>query len=87
MPTIRRMDEDLQALALRIERLLGGLRTLTEQNQALRAELAQAHQARDDMAGRLEAASQRVQAALARLPDADEPDAAAPQSEDTQAEH
>jgi uncharacterized protein (TIGR02449 family) len=76
------MDEDLQALALRIERLLGALRTLNEQNQALRAELAQANQARAEMADRLAAAGQRVQAALERLPAVD-----APEPDDTQAEH
>lgn len=82
MPTIRRMDEDLQALALRIERLMGAMRTLNDQNQALRAELAAANQARAELAGRLSAAGERVQAALERLPAID-----APEPDDTQAEH
>jgi uncharacterized protein (TIGR02449 family) len=62
------MEEDLQALQQRIERLLANARRLAEENQRLRAELADCTESRHRLEGRMLAARQRVEAALARLP-------------------
>lgn len=62
------MDDDLQALQQRIERLLANARRLADENQRLRAELAAAVEARRGLEGRMLEARHRVEAALSRLP-------------------
>jgi len=62
------MDDDLQALQQRIERLLVNARRLADENQRLRAELADCTESRRRLEGRMLEARHRVEAALARLP-------------------
>ena len=62
------MEDDLQALQERIERLLQGARRLADDNRRLRAELAESHDARERLERRMDEARQRVEAALSRLP-------------------
>lgn len=68
VPTIRAMDDDLQALQQRIERLLANARRLADENQRLRADLAASIDARRRLEGRMIEARQRVESALSRLP-------------------
>jgi uncharacterized protein (TIGR02449 family) len=62
------MNEDLQALQERLDRLLQGMERLARINEALRAELASCHQSRALLEQRMSAASDKVRSALARLP-------------------
>lgn len=62
------MKEDIDALGVRIERLLGIMKRLTEDNARLQAELEASRQANRDMQKRMDDARTRVEAALARLP-------------------
>lgn len=71
IPTIGRMDDELQALEQRIDRLVAALSRLAESNQALRAELAQAGRARAELESRMLEARSRVSSALERLPGAE----------------
>jgi uncharacterized protein (TIGR02449 family) len=94
IPTIRRMDEDLQALAHRIDRLLESMHRLTDDNLALRSELARSHARQADLESRISEARTRVQATLDRIPGGvtttlDTPVASAPDavSDDHQAAH
>lgn len=62
------MDDDLQALHERIERLLQNTRRLADENQRLKTDLAAALEARQRLERRMSDARGRVEAALARLP-------------------
>ncbi|MCA3181653.1 MAG: hypothetical protein O9345_01245 [Burkholderiaceae bacterium] len=66
------MNDDLQALQERIERLLQGARRLADENRRLKAELAESREARQRMERRMSEARTRVEAALSRLPALDE---------------
>jgi len=68
IPTIDRMEEELQALQERIERLLQGSRRLADENQRLQAELLESREARLRLERRMSEARSRVEAALSRLP-------------------
>ncbi len=68
IPTIRRMNEDLQALALRIDRLIEGMQQLADSNRALRAQLTQAQARQHALEQRMEQARAKVKSALDRLP-------------------
>ena len=67
-PTITFMEEDLQALQERIERLLQGARRLADDNARLRAELTESNAVRQRLERRMSEARSRVEAALSRLP-------------------
>jgi uncharacterized protein (TIGR02449 family) len=62
------MENDLQALQERIERLLQGSRRLADENRRLRTELAAANEARQRVERRMHEARGKVEAALSRLP-------------------
>jgi uncharacterized protein (TIGR02449 family) len=62
------MNDELQALQERLERLLRGSRRLAEENRRLVAELAESREARQRIERRMSDARARVEAALARLP-------------------
>jgi uncharacterized protein (TIGR02449 family) len=62
------MEDDLQALQERIERLLQGAGRLADENRRLKAELAESREARQRMERRMSEARTRVEAALSRLP-------------------
>lgn len=62
------MKEELDALGVRIERLLGMMKKLSAENARLRAELARSESGRAQMQDRMNEARVRVEAALARLP-------------------
>lgn len=68
IPTIGRMDDELQALQERIERLLQGARRLADENRRLQAELVESRDARIRLERRMGEARSRVEAALSRLP-------------------
>ena len=62
------MDNELAALEHRLATLLAHARALRAANEALRNELAQAHQRNRDLALRVQQASARLDALLARIP-------------------
>lgn len=62
------MEEELQALQDRIERLLQGARRLADENRRLQAELAENREARQRLERRMTEARSRVESALSRLP-------------------
>jgi uncharacterized protein (TIGR02449 family) len=62
------MEDDLQALQERIERLLQGARRLADENRRLRAELSESNEARQRLERRMTEARTRVETALSRLP-------------------
>ncbi|HYF59545.1 MAG TPA: hypothetical protein VEA81_11370 [Burkholderiaceae bacterium] len=62
------MDDELQALQERIERLLQNARRLADENRRLRGELANALEARHAIEVRMTEARSKVEAALSRLP-------------------
>ena len=62
------MDDDLQALEQRIERLLENARRLADENRRLRGELAGERDARLSLERRMTEARSKVEAALSRLP-------------------
>lgn len=62
------MENDLQALQERIQRLLDGARRLADENSRLKAELAESREARQRIERRMSEARSRVEAALSRLP-------------------
>lgn len=62
------MKEDIDALSVRIERLLGLMKRLSEDNLRLRDALQASEQERERMQTRMNEARVRVEAALARLP-------------------
>ena len=63
------MDNELAALEHRLATLLAHARALRAANEALRNELAQAHQRNRDLAHRVQQASARLDALLARIPE------------------
>jgi uncharacterized protein (TIGR02449 family) len=68
IPNIDRMEEELQALQERIDRLLQGSRRLADDNRRLQAELLESREARLRLERRMGEARSRVEAALSRLP-------------------
>ncbi len=62
------MKEELDALGVRIDRLLGLMKKLSTENIRLRAELARSEKQCAQMQDRMNEARVRVEAALARLP-------------------
>lgn len=62
------MDQELQELGERIERMLSLSRRLADENIALRDQLATATVANEQLQQRIADARARVEAALARLP-------------------
>lgn len=70
------MDQELQELGERIERMLSLSRRLADENAALRDRLSAATAANEQLQLRIADARVRVEAALARLPAADVADAA-----------
>jgi uncharacterized protein (TIGR02449 family) len=63
------MEDDLQALQERIERLLQGSRRLADENRRLRTELTAAQESRQRVERRMHEARSKVEAALSRLPE------------------
>jgi len=61
------MDNELAALEHRLATLLAHARALRSANEALRNELAQAQQRNRDLASRVQQASARLDALLARI--------------------
>ncbi|MBW6494621.1 MAG: DUF904 domain-containing protein [Burkholderiaceae bacterium] len=68
------MDEEIDTLAQRIDRMIALARQLTEENQRLRSLLEENRAAEQELHERMDEARTRVEAALSRLPAA--PDAA-----------
>lgn len=62
------MKEEIDALSVRIERLLGLMKKLSDENGRLRGELTQSQTQQALMEKRMNEARVRVEAALARLP-------------------
>lgn len=62
------MEEEIQGLSERVERLIALARRLADDNAALRAQLAEARRANDQLQQRMSDARERVEAALSRLP-------------------
>ena len=62
------MKEEIDALSVRIERLLGLMKKLSGENARLRNELTGSKKQQADMEKRMNEARVRVEAALARLP-------------------
>ena len=62
------MKEDIDALGVRIERLLGIMKRLSDENVRLQAELTASERANESMRQRMDEARARVESALARLP-------------------
>ena len=65
------MNEDIDALSVRIERLLSIMQKLSTDNERLRKELDHSTKDQQQMLERMGEARIRVEAALARLPAAD----------------
>ena len=80
------MDQELQELGDRVERVLSIARRLADENAGLRDQLAAARAANEQLQQRIAEARARVENALSRLPEAllgdseagQQPDAAAP---------
>jgi multidrug resistance efflux pump len=68
IPNILVMNEELELLLERSQRLLAITRKLADDNAALREQLEQARAARQTMQARMDEARSRVETALARLP-------------------
>ena len=62
------MDNDLAALEQRLSTLLAHTRSLRVANETLRSELAQTHARNRELALRVQQASVRLDALLARIP-------------------
>ena len=62
------MDQELQELGERVERMLSLSRRLADENATLREELAAARLANEQLQQRIGEARARVEAALSRLP-------------------
>ena len=62
------MDQELQELGERVERMLSLSRRLADENASLRNQLATATVANEQLQQRIADARARVEAALARLP-------------------
>ena len=62
------MDQELQELGERVERMLSLSRRLADENATLRDQLAAARVANEQLQQRIAEARSRVEAALSRLP-------------------
>lgn len=62
------MEEEIQGLSERIERLLAIVRRLSDDNADLRSQIAHVRTAHTDLQQRMNEARARVEAALSRLP-------------------
>lgn len=62
------MDEEIQELSERVERLLAVTRRLADENRDLRARVTESQHAYDELQQRMSDARARVEAALSRLP-------------------
>lgn len=62
------MKEEVDALSVRIERLLGLMKKLSDENARLRTDLTKSQKQSAQMEKRMNEARVRVEAALARLP-------------------
>ena len=62
------MDQDLAALEQKLTSLIAHTRALRAANESLRRELAAAHERQRQMMLRMEQASARVDALIARMP-------------------
>jgi uncharacterized protein (TIGR02449 family) len=62
------MDQDLAALEQKLTSLIAHTRALRAANESLRRELAAAHERQRQMMMRMEQASARVDALIARMP-------------------
>jgi len=62
------MKEEVDALSVRIERLLGLMKKLSDENARLRTDLTKSQKQTAQMEKRMNEARVRVEAALARLP-------------------
>jgi len=62
------MDQDLAALEQKLSALIAHTRALRAANESLRRELAAAHERQRQMMLRMEQASARVDALIARMP-------------------
>jgi uncharacterized protein (TIGR02449 family) len=62
------MDQDLTALEQKLSSLIAHTRALRAANESLRRELAAAHERQRQMMLRMEQASARVDALIARMP-------------------
>ena len=67
-PYSARMDQDLAALEQKLTSLIAHTRALRAANESLRRELAAAHERQRQMMMRMEQASARVDALIARMP-------------------
>ena len=67
-PYSDRMDEDLSVLEQKLSTLIAHTRALRAANESLRRELAAAHERQRQMMLRMEQASARVDALIARMP-------------------
>jgi len=67
-PYSGRMDQDLTALEQKLSSLIAHTRALRAANESLRRELAAAHERQRQMMLRMEQASARVDALIARMP-------------------
>ena len=67
-PYSDRMDQDLAALEQKLTSLIAHTRALRAANESLRRELAAAHERQRQMMMRMEQASARVDALIARMP-------------------
>ena len=68
-PYSARMDNDLAVLEQKLTTLLAHTRALRAANESLRKELAAAHERQRQLTARMEQASARVDALLARIPE------------------
>jgi uncharacterized protein (TIGR02449 family) len=62
------MEQEIQGLSERIERLLLIMRRLSEENTGLRVQLTESRTAHSELQKRMTDARARVEAALSRLP-------------------
>jgi len=62
------MKEEVEALSVRIERLMGLMKKLADENARLQTDLAKSQKHSAQMERRMNEARVRVEAALARLP-------------------
>ena len=69
------MDQELEALGERVERMLALVRRLSDENARLAARLAECQDSNRQLEQRISDARARVEAALSRLPAAAESDA------------
>ncbi len=68
VPNIRAMDQELEQLFDRTQRLMEIARRLADENASLRGELEAIRQTQAQLQGRMTEARSRVETALARLP-------------------